>query len=281
MYFGQIEPGFKDYLALLNKWYATGLIDPDIITNKASDLDAAMTSGKSAATDRSPDSGIGVWTTTMRKTDPNVKFAPAPFPVLKEGDTRYYAIPNRRYMGNFSAAITTECKNIDTALKWLDYPFSKEGDVLLNFGIEGKSYTMVDGKPQFTDLIKKNPNGLTLKEAMILYCRNSSGGPFQKGAGAINSQRTYEEQKQAPYLWNASINYSRLLPNLAFTSEEAAEYADIMNEVNVLSEEMVVKIMIGDRTVNDYESYVANMKKANIDRAVKIVQAAYDRYLSH
>ena len=280
VYFGQIESGFKDYLALLNKWYSAGLIDPDIITNKANELDAVMTSGKSAATDRSPDSGIGVWNTTMQKTDPSVWFVAAPFPVLNEGDTRYYVVPNRRYVGTYSAAITTECKDIDTALKWLDYGFSDEGELLFNFGIEGESFEVMDGEPQFTDLIKANPNGLTLKEAMILYCRNSSGGPFQKGAGAINSQRTFDEQREAPYIWNDSIDYSRLLPNLAYTSEEAAEYADIMNEVNVLSEEMVVKIMIGDRPVDDFDSYVANMKNAGIERAIEIVQAAYDRYLN-
>ena len=281
VYFGQIQPEFKDYLELLNRWYSMGLIDPDIVTNKSSDLDAVMTSGRAAATNKSPDSGIGVWSTTMQKTDPNIMFVAAPYPKLNEADTRYYVTPNRRYIGNYSGAITTTCKEIDAALKWLDYGYSEEGDLLMNFGIEGESFEFIDGEPQFTDLIKANADGLTLKEAMILYCRNSSGGPFQKGAGAINSQRTFDEQREAPYLWNGSIDYSRLLPNLALSSEEAAEYADIMNEVNVLSEEMVVKIMIGDRSVDDFESYVENMKKANIDRAVEISQTAYDRYLNY
>ncbi|MCL2058222.1 MAG: ABC transporter substrate-binding protein [Oscillospiraceae bacterium] len=281
VYFGQIEPQFKDYLALLRRWYDMGLIDPDIITNSSSDLDAIMTSGRSAATDRSPDSGIGVWTTSMQKTDPEVYFIASPFPVLNEGDTRYFAIPNRRYAGSFSAAITTECKDIDTALRLLDWGYSDEAELFYNFGVEGISFEYIDGEPEFTDLIKFNPDGLNLKEAMILWGRNTNGGPFQKGAGAINSQRTFDEQREAPYIWANSLNYDRLLPVLAYTPEEAAEYADIMNEINVISEEMCVKVMIGDREVDDFDSYVNSMKNANIERGIEIVQAAYERYLSH
>ena len=39
----------------------------------------------------------------------------------------------------------------DRNCEYIDFWFSEEGNRLFNFGIEGESYNMVDGKPIFTD----------------------------------------------------------------------------------------------------------------------------------
>ena len=41
---------------------------------------------------------------------------------------------------------TTNCKNVDAALRLFDYLSSEEGQYLLLWGIEGKDWNMVDGK---------------------------------------------------------------------------------------------------------------------------------------
>ena len=276
--YGAIQPEYKEYLETMARWFEKGYIDPDILTNDVSALDGKMTSGRAAVTYRSPDSGIGVWTKAMRETDPDVMLVAAPYPTLEKGETRYIAQPNYRYQASYSAAITTSCKNVELALKVLDYAYSPEGELLFNFGIEGESFEYDEnGEPQFTDLIKNNPDGLTLKEAMILYCRNTSGGPFEKAVGPIISQRTYPEQLEAPNLWFDSVDWSHSLPRLVYAGDESAEYASIMNEVNVLTEEMTVKIMIGDQPLDSFDNYVENIRKAGIERATEIVQTALDR----
>jgi putative aldouronate transport system substrate-binding protein len=278
--YGGVEKEYKEYLTTIARWFKQGLIDPDILTANAAALDTKMTGGTSAVTYKSPDSGIGVWTTTMRKTNPDVKLVAAPYPKLNAGDTRYIATPIYRYQGTFSAAISTSCKNPEEAVRVLDYGYSAEGGLFYNFGMEGVSFQKDDkGAPQFTDLIKKNPNGLTLKEAMILYGRNTNGGPFEKGVGPILAQRTYPEQFDAPILWFKSVDWSRTLPRIVYSGDEASQLATIMNEVNVLQEEMTVKIMIGDMPVDAFDDYVKKIKAANIDGAIKIVQAAYNRQL--
>ncbi|MEG0742922.1 MAG: ABC transporter substrate-binding protein, partial [Clostridia bacterium] len=257
-----------------------GLIDPDILTNDNAALDGKMTGNTAILTSRSPDSGIGVWTKAMQATDPSVELIAAPFPVLNEGDTRYIAGANYRFQGAFSAAITTSCKDVDAALKLLDYAYSPEGDMLFNFGVEGVSFEYdAQGKPQFNAFIKDNPNGLTLKEAMILYCRNSSGGPFVKSAGPILSQRTYKNQYDAPLLWYKSVDWSRNLPRMVYSGEESVELNDVMNEINTITEEMTVKIIIGDKSLDYCDEYVREIEAAGIADALKIVQTAYDRQM--
>ncbi|HML48856.1 MAG TPA: extracellular solute-binding protein [Clostridia bacterium] len=282
IHLGQVQPEYKEYLGMLARWFEKGLIDPDILTNNASALDAKMTGDLCTVTYRSPDSGIGVWTASLRTTKPEATLIAAPHPKLEADGIRYIAQPNYRYQATYSAAITTSCKDVDLALRVLDYAYSPEGGLLYNFGIEGVSFEYdANGDPQFTDLVKHNPNGLTLKEAMILYGRNSSGGPFEKAVGPILSQRTYKEQFDAPFIWDAGIDWSRSLPRLVYSAEEAAEYAAIMSEVDVLTEEMCVKIMIGSMPVDSFESYVESIQQAGAERLVEIVQTAYDRHLAN
>ena len=277
--FGPIEPGYKDYLAKMAEWYAKGYIDPDFLTLDNSGLDGKMTGDVCMSTYRSPDSGIGVWTTNMQATNPDVIFCAAKFPVLNEGDTRYFANMNLRYQAAYSAAITTSCKDIEAALKLLDYAYSDEGRLLYNFGVEGISFEYDEsGTPQFTDLIRNNPDGLTLKEAMILWCRNTAGGPFEKDAGPILAQRVNNKyQYDAPFFWDASVDWSKNLPRMVYSGEENSELNDIMNEIDTILEEMTVKIIIGDQPVDAYESYVDTIKDAGIEDAIQIVQTAYDR----
>ena len=231
------------------------------------------------ATYRSPDSGIGVWTKNMQATNPDVVFCAAKFPVLNEGDTRYFGAMNLRYQAAYSAAITTSCKDVEAALKLLDYAYSEEGRLLYNFGVEGISFEYDEnGTPQFTDLIRNNPDGLSLKEAMILWCRNSAGGPFEKDAGPILAQRVDNQyQYDAPFFWDASIDWSKNLPRMVYSGEENSALNDIMNEIDTILEEMTVKIIIGDQSADAYDDYVATMKEAGIEEAIEIVQTAYDR----
>ena len=50
--------------------------------------------------------------------------------------------------------------------------------MLVNFGIEGLTYNMVDGYPKYTDMIYNNPDGLTISQAMAYYMRTAINGPF-------------------------------------------------------------------------------------------------------
>ena len=53
--------------------------------------------------------------------------------------------------------ISSQCKDPVTVIKFMDYFFSEEGDELINWGIEGDTYTKnADGTKQFTDKVLKS-----------------------------------------------------------------------------------------------------------------------------
>ena len=77
-----------------------------------------------------------------------------------------------------SAAISTACKNVEAAARLLDFSYGEEGHMLVNFGIEGVSYEMVNGNPEYTEVITDNPDGLSMTNAMSIYMRCHTNGAF-------------------------------------------------------------------------------------------------------
>jgi|GEM_PF-4387181 hypothetical protein len=67
----------------------------------------------------------------------------APYPVLNQGETPKFGQEAWSYGANASAAISKDAKNPKLAAQVLDYAYSKAGDLLYNYGTEGKSYTLL------------------------------------------------------------------------------------------------------------------------------------------
>jgi len=52
-----------------------------------------------------------------------------------------------------------------------------------------------------------------------------------------------------------------------------------MNNVKTYADEMESKFITGSASMNDFDSYVAQLKKFGIERAIEIKQANYNRYM--
>ena len=68
--------------------------------------------------------------------------------------------------------------------------------MLYNFGTEGVSYEMQDGKPVYTSLITNNPDGLTMAQAMSYYIGASHmGGGFVQDLDYYNQYLARQQQR--------------------------------------------------------------------------------------
>ena len=67
-----------------------------------------------------------------------------------EGETVNYGHPNNYYN---VWGINTDTENKEIVMKFVDWLYSEEGGYLMNYGVEGVHWEMVDGKPQFLDSI--------------------------------------------------------------------------------------------------------------------------------
>ncbi len=270
--FGPLEPGFKDFLVTMRQWYTEGLLDKDIATVDGKIRDANMTSGKSGAAYGLAGGGIGKWLTALHAQDPKADLVGAPYPVLHKGDTPKFGQKDFSAPAGGNFAISPQSKHPELAVQLLDYGYSKEGALFFNFGQEGVSYTMENGSPKYTNLIKDN-----YAQNLTLYTR-ATGGP------TIQDKRYYEQyaalpqQQAAVRTWMKTDVDQYQLPPISPTAEESAEFSQIINEVNTLVDETTIKIVLGTEPIEAYDEFIQKLKVLNIDRAIEIQQAALDRY---
>ena len=138
---------------------------------------------------------------SLKEKDPKGALAPAPYPVLNKGETRNSGRKTTLIPTYDNVAIWGSPKNVELAVRLLDWGYSEEGHMFYNFGQEGVSYKMENGYPKYTDLLMKNPEKLAPAQAMSLYIRGNSGGPFVQDKRYIEQYLALPEQQEAIKIW--------------------------------------------------------------------------------
>lgn len=276
VHFGAIEDEYLDFLTLFNDWMNKGIIDPDGFTQDADSFFAKVASGRTGLVWGYTGGTLGK-IQTMKENTPEMDFEPMPNPVQNEGDT--FAVDQSNYrVNNIGGAISATCKNPEAAARVLDYNFSEEGNMLANYGKEGVTYEMVDGKPEFTDFVLHNPDGLSIEKALSIYagCNNK---PFLVQKDYMLGGYAYDVQKKSLEVWATPDAKIKNMPPQTMTEEEVAEYNSIMTDIQTYVDEYKLKFILGTESLDNFPQFVENIKNMGIERAIEIRQAEYDRYL--
>lgn len=279
--YGPYEAAYKDYLQQLNAWYKEGLLDPDFATQDAKSLDAKIINGNAGAFSAFIGSGLGKYLPAGVEKNPKFDLAPVQYPVLKQGEQPKFINIVYEYRGSGSAAITTANKNAAAAAAWLDQFFTDDVHMLKSFGLEGQTYKNENGYPKYTDLIMKNPDKLSVGEAMSKYLRASTPAP-----GFVGDDRYSDQYYQLPQQKEASVVFSKFknnasavsMPLVSATPQESSELSTIMAEVKTYQSEMFLKFVMGSEPLANFDKYQAQLKKMKIERAIELKQASLDRY---
>lgn len=275
--YGEIQPEFKEFLTVLNRWYGQGLLDPDFAATDGSLRDAKVTSNQLGSFYWYVGSGIGRYMGLMEKDYPDANLYPAPYPSTEKGKPVALGQRDSAYSGGYTAAITGNAKNPEAIVRWLDLAYGEEGHMLFNFGKEGLSYELVDGYPKYTDLVMKNPDGLNVSQAMSMHFRAAYGGPFVQDKHYIEQYMERDSQKEAVVIWSSPENKIQM-PPVTMTADENKTFASIMTDLNTYSEEMVTKFIMGVEPLTNVDQYMNTLKQMGIEEAIAIQQAALDRF---
>lgn len=274
--YGPIEPGFKDYLSTMNQWYKEGLLDKDFATTDGKMKDAKITGNQVGATVLFLNGGIGKYMDLMTKTQPAFKIVGTAYPTLNAGEKPVFGYIDNPVTGIF-AAITGSNKNIEGTVKFLDYLYSDEGKLTMNFGKEGETYTLVDGQPKYTDAVLHNPDGLPISQAFRKHIMGATSGPFVQDVRHTEQYTTKPEQQEAMKLWSGPTQAEKM-PPVSIAVEDSSRYASIMTDVNTYKDEMILKFIMGSESLDKFDDFVKTLKGLGIDEAIEIQQAALERY---
>lgn len=271
--YGPYEEGYREYITMLNKWYAEGLLDPDYYT-RTTDGQVPSTLADTGASGAWPDIYTLLEVHNSVSDDPNIDVVAVPAPVKNEGDQLHL----RQYnftRGNGGVSISTACENPELALAWLNRGSQEDVSLSSYYGEEGVTYNMVDGEPQYTELILDNPDGLSFSDALVKYTWRAPGiyqwdrelqGVSDKALEAINE------------IWPSNADGDYMLPNVSLTTEEGNQFSTIMGDLETYVSEMTTKFILGTESLDGYDGFVETMKAMGVEDAIALYQAALDRW---
>ncbi|WP_079912774.1 ABC transporter substrate-binding protein [Paenibacillus sp. 32352] len=274
--FGPIQPEFKDFLITMNKWYKEGLLDKDFAAPNAKLLDNKMTTNLLGATAAFNGGGIGKYAGLMKDKDPSFNLAAAPYPVLKAGEKAIWGQKDFAFNG-IGAAITTSDKNPIETVKWLDYAYGEKGELLFNYGIDGQSYTMQNGKAVLKPELLNPTNGISSQQAIAKYTRATWSAPFVLNDNFQLQYLALPQQKDALSIWSKATA-ERKMPIVTPTQDESSKFASIMTDINTYKDEMLLKFIMGVEPITNFDQYVKKIQSMGIDDATKIQQTALERF---
>ncbi|RRJ66873.1 extracellular solute-binding protein [Paenibacillus oralis] len=133
------RPEEKEYFRWLNHMYNEGLLDKDTFVQKDDQYKAKIASGRVLGL---IDQEWGYMDAeNALKTAGKDEYTYAHFPVTLSEEYKDHSFQSAGVDG-YGISITTACKDPVRAIKFIDWLSSDEGQVLVNWGIEGKHYTV-------------------------------------------------------------------------------------------------------------------------------------------
>jgi putative aldouronate transport system substrate-binding protein len=272
--FGPAESGFREFITTMRKWYMEGLIDPDFPTQSRQMMDAKILGDQAGATGGFFGSAAGMWLSQKKGEKFDLVFSP--YPVTQKGKVSHFS--NWQWpLYRGGGLISANNKYPEETGRMLDYVYSTEGSLLMNYGIEGDSYTLVNGYPTLTPKIL-NFNG-SLQEALAPYTPLSGGSVFyQEKPWFEQLVLQYPAQRDGNEKFKILESGQWLIPNVTFTDSENRVISQYLNEINTYVDEMLIKFILGQEPLSNYGTFVTNPERLNYKELVNVYQAALDRY---
>jgi putative aldouronate transport system substrate-binding protein len=280
VHYGILEEGFKEYVEMLNRWYSEGLFATDFATMdnsgrdsiQASEMCAIWYTGSSAC--GLGDEAGGMFTSD----DPNYHVVAIADAVKEEGDMNHLSTI-AKYKTNHSMSISTSAENPELVAQWLNFWYTDMGSQLANYGVEGEGCTIDEnGVPGFSELITNNPDGTNYRDCLSLYTVTCVAYYSHVNRDMV----TYNSDViEAGSIWTSNRDDAYNYPDMALLNvEESEEFSRLYADLRTLISERLPEFIMGVRSMDEWDSFVATLEDMGIEDCIALKQAAYDRYIA-
>ena len=271
--YGPIEPGWLEYVTMMNQWYSEGLIDQSFFTRDSSSLDQMKATGQTGVWHEN-NMNLSIFTDVLREGDSDASIVAIPSPVKAEGQVNHLRQSNS-YNREMYLTITPQCKNPEIAVRWIDYLYSDEGSFLANWGLPA-SHEYANGHYQFSSRITEDPSGLPAFQAQSKYALHefSYVRDWMKDY-YLSPQNVIDSME----IWNTAQD-DWVMPTVSLNEQVSDVYQKVYPDVSAMVFEYRVQFINGRKPLSEYDAMVSALKGIGIDDLVAAYQAAYDRYMA-
>lgn len=283
---GQVQhtftsPGLEDYLTLMADWYQKGYINKDFTTVES--VEQELCNGRTAFIVGNTD------TVYVLADELGVEIDSAPYPRVNEGDPYHGDIFYFPQNGTPSA-INAKSSNIELALQFLNYGFTKQGSAVVNYGDPDTSWNWSEEVypdyqttiPEYTDYALNCPD-YPMSDIEYTVRLHTAWTKYRYGDDVMMIRNVAD-----PDCWayraqwgddpTADTNY--VLPSLNFSTEAASEISTLVTNINTYGEEMILKFITGATPLSEYDNFVAEINNLGMPRLLELYQEAYEALLS-
>lgn len=281
------QEGIKDYVTYMNRLCEAGLLD---------------TSGQGSEKKAENKVSLinGWWISTW--DEPGV--------IVGEGEAAPYFVgllcdpgngitplvdrQNAIQKGNYEFAVTSNA-DPEAIGRLLDYLASDAYSTLSEFGIEGYTYEVVDGVKKKlptneiseVQIMSKLPalwvnDGIlprvevTDRAQELITCEEAGYTMGYPETGFKEKVQVIRDVYEHPENYKFAIMNTE--GNLAIATEEETErIADLKADFDTYSKELLTRLILGQASLDDWDTYMAELKELGLDELIEITQARYNR----
>lgn len=277
------QPGVKDYFRYMNRLYNEGILDPSAQedqTNAANAMSANY------------NYGTQTWLEPATGVESAYYMPLLPLPAVAGIDPLQVLQPSEYAFSWSKYAFTKNCNDPVAIAKALDLFTSWWYNDLSEWGIEGVHYTMENGEKKsliegvsdeqlFND---KSPIGVKLW-GLGVFPRMNWGyrlDPYMPTEEQIRSDPRTAWNLEAMNLAISDSTKIATNDSGAFyalpTPEQVERASSLRTDLETYSEELCTKLIIGEASLDDWDTYMTNFKELGLDEMLKIYQDQHDRY---
>lgn len=262
-------PEYKAELEYLNKLYTEKLLDQEYFTN-----DIAAITAKSAQNIL----GVVFCHNNNYLGDYADDYTNFDAPLIGPDGTQMFCGRTNPVAGQ-NSFVTTKNPYPAETFRWIDWFYSDEGIAHYFMGIEGTTWENdANGEPQFTDLVKNNPDGKGQEEVLAEYTVWGGGAnPSVADDLHFGNQLIPEITVKAA---QAMMDYTpeEIWGTFNYSVEDSARLSELRTDIDSYIDEMAAKFITGEVGFDQWDSYVSSIESMGLSEYREIVQRALDNY---
>ncbi|HIV91762.1 MAG TPA: extracellular solute-binding protein [Candidatus Eisenbergiella stercoravium] len=279
---GCLEESYKEALQYINKMYVNGILDNEYLITSDDDWKSGLATGKYLFYYDNP-VFLDTLNATLRETDPDAKLEPIMFLANEEGVTLNYGHPDNYYN---VWGINADTENAEVLMKFIDWMYSEEGGYLMNYGVEGVHWEMVDGKPQFRQEIVDEYKSRTGDPTYEAGSEIGIGDLFMAMSWYSNYDAQFKETTEESWtrenihkVYEDHMDYVIQQPiEPPYTAEESARITEINQSYMDYSKTEINKFVSGERSFDEWDDFVQELIDKGAQERVDIANQAEQRY---
>ncbi|MDG0810029.1 extracellular solute-binding protein [Cohnella rhizosphaerae] len=276
MRFVKTDERYKALLQFMNKLWTAKLLDPELLTHKSE----AWTANSKAGLH-------GSFVLAAPESNKSSDYEVLP-PLKSEFGDEVLSFVGTGLRKN-NTIITSANKHPEQTMEWLDYWYSEEGWIRLQYGIEGVTYTVdKDGGYWWTE--KYDPNIAPIEKSRGLFSPMFGDGiPYYMAPDEFTKRPWIAEQMEASAINKVAAAADMLKPYydpvlnngvepFLFTAEELAVKKQFNDEAMQYITEMETKFIMGKEPFSNWDKYVSKVNSLGLDKYMAVYNAALERF---